>query len=98
MLSKRLGCALLAAMLLLAGSFTARAQNPITIGFGMALTGGLAPNGRAALFAMQIWEKEINAQGGLLGRPVNWCTTMTSQIRLRFPGSTRNCSTSTRST
>jgi branched-chain amino acid transport system substrate-binding protein len=70
MLSKRLGCALLAAMLLLAGSFTARAQNPITIGFGMALTGGLAPNGRAALFAMQIWEKEINAEGGLLGRPV----------------------------
>src|SRR5271154_404219 len=70
MLSKRLGCALLAAMLLLAASFTARAQNPITIGFGMALTGGLAPNGRAALFAMQIWEKEINAEGGLLGRPV----------------------------
>ena len=70
MLSKRLGCALLAAMLLLARSFAARAQNPITIGFGMALTGGLAPNGRAALFAMQIWEKEINAEGGLLGRPV----------------------------
>ena len=44
MLSKRLGCALLAAMLLLAGSFTARAQNPITIGFGMALTGGLLPD------------------------------------------------------
>jgi branched-chain amino acid transport system substrate-binding protein len=70
MLSKRLGCALLAAMLLLAGGFTARAQNPITIGFGMALTGGLALNGKAALFAMQIWEKEINAKGGLLGRPV----------------------------
>ena len=57
-------------MLLLAGPFTARAQNPITIGFGMALTGGLAPNGKAALFAMQLWEKEINAKGGLLGRPV----------------------------
>jgi branched-chain amino acid transport system substrate-binding protein len=36
----------------------------------MALTGGLAPNGKAALFAMQLWEKEINAKGGLLGRPV----------------------------
>ena len=70
MLFRRLGGALLAAMLLLAGTFTARAQNPITIGFGMALTGGLAPNGKAALFAMQIWEKEINAKGGLLGRPV----------------------------
>ena len=70
MLSRRLGGALLAAMLLLAGSFAAKAQNPITIGFGMALTGGLAPNGKAALFAMQIWEKEINAKGGLLGRQV----------------------------
>lgn len=43
---------------------------PITIGFGMALTGGLAPNGKAALLAMQIWEQEVNAKGGLLGRPV----------------------------
>ena len=48
----------------------AQTQAPITIGFGMALTGGLAPNGKAALFAMQIWEKEINARGGLLGRQV----------------------------
>ena len=36
----------------------------------MALTGGLAPNGKAALLAMQIWESDINAKGGLLGRPV----------------------------
>jgi len=49
---------------------TARAENPITIGFGMALTGGLAPNGKAALLAMQIWESDVNAKGGLLGRPV----------------------------
>jgi branched-chain amino acid transport system substrate-binding protein len=49
----------------------ARAQGkPITIGFGMALTGGLAPNGKAALLAMQIWEEDINTRGGLLGRPV----------------------------
>ena len=67
--------ALLAAGLLFAAMFfaampNARAAAPITIGFGMALTGGLAPNGRAALLAMQIWEQEINAKGGLLGRPV----------------------------
>jgi branched-chain amino acid transport system substrate-binding protein len=43
---------------------------PLTIGFGMALTGGLAPNGKAALVAMQIAEEDINARGGLLGRPV----------------------------
>jgi len=51
------------------GSAHAQAK-PFTIGFGMALTGGLAPNGKAALLAMQIWEQDINARGGLLGRPV----------------------------
>jgi branched-chain amino acid transport system substrate-binding protein len=45
-------------------------SKPITIGFGMALTGPLAPNGRQALLGMQIWAEEINAKGGLLGRPV----------------------------
>jgi branched-chain amino acid transport system substrate-binding protein len=43
---------------------------PFTIGFAMNLTGPLAPNGKAALLAAQIWEEEINARGGLLGRPV----------------------------
>jgi len=52
-----------------AGSALAQAK-PLTIGFGMALTGGLAPNGKAALLAMQIAEEDINARGGLLGRPV----------------------------
>src|SRR4051812_8327243 len=69
-LRKQLGGALLALMLLLGGTFAANAQAPVTIGFGMALTGGLAPIGKAALLAMQIWEKEINATGGLLGRQV----------------------------
>jgi branched-chain amino acid transport system substrate-binding protein len=64
------GGALLAASFLFAAAPTSRAADPITIGFGMALTGGLAPNGKAALLAMQIWEQEINAKGGLLGRPV----------------------------
>jgi branched-chain amino acid transport system substrate-binding protein len=48
----------------------ARAAEPIKIGFGMGLTGGLAASGKAALLAMKIWEEEINAKGGLLGRPV----------------------------
>jgi branched-chain amino acid transport system substrate-binding protein len=43
---------------------------PVTIGFGMALTGPLAANGKQALLGMQIWADEINAKGGLLGRPV----------------------------
>jgi branched-chain amino acid transport system substrate-binding protein len=48
----------------------AGAVEPIKIGFGMALTGGLAGNGKAALVAIEIWRDEINAKGGLLGRPV----------------------------
>jgi branched-chain amino acid transport system substrate-binding protein len=48
----------------------ARAAQPITIGFGMALTGGLAAAGKTALLAMQIWRDDVNAKGGLLGRPV----------------------------
>jgi branched-chain amino acid transport system substrate-binding protein len=47
-----------------------RAAEPITIGFGMALTGGLAAAGKSALVAMQIWRDEVNAKGGLLGRPI----------------------------
>jgi len=47
-----------------------RAAEPITIGFGMGLTGGLAAAGKSALLAMQIWRDDVNAKGGLLGRPV----------------------------
>ncbi len=56
--------------LCLAASGMTQAAEPITIGFGMALSGGLAPVGKSALLAMQIWEADINAKGGLLGRPV----------------------------
>src|SRR5262245_64929537 len=52
------------------GNFAAQAANPIKIGFGMALTGGLAGNGQGALLAMQIWRDDVNKAGGLLGRPV----------------------------
>ena len=51
-----------------AGVFVARAADPIKIGFGMALTGPLAANGKMSLVAMQVWEDDINAKGGLLGR------------------------------
>src|SRR5258708_11333098 len=60
----------LAALGLVAVATLAQAADPIRIGFGMALTGPLAPNGKMSLLAMQIWEDEVNAKGGLLGRPV----------------------------
>src|SRR6478752_1699544 len=47
-----------------------QAQEPIKIGFGVSLTGGLASSGKAHLLSKQIWAEEINAKGGLLGRPV----------------------------
>jgi branched-chain amino acid transport system substrate-binding protein len=54
------------------GSTAAFAQGaaPIKIGFSMAQTGSLAGAGQQALLGNQIWEQEINAKGGLLGRPV----------------------------
>src|SRR5436305_8194049 len=53
----------------LSGAASAQAR-PLTIGFTTTLTGPPAPNGKAALLAAQIWEGDINAKGGLLGRPV----------------------------
>jgi branched-chain amino acid transport system substrate-binding protein len=49
---------------------SAQSGEPITIGFSMALTGPLAGVGTSALVAMKIWEEDVNAGGGLLGRPV----------------------------
>src|SRR5215510_2571187 len=51
-------------------SAQAPSGQPITIGFGMAATGPLAANGKMSLVAMKIWEEDVNAKGGLLGRPV----------------------------
>jgi branched-chain amino acid transport system substrate-binding protein len=48
----------------------AQGAPPIKIGFGMALTGPLAPNGQQALLGSQIWAEEVNAKGGLVGRKV----------------------------
>jgi branched-chain amino acid transport system substrate-binding protein len=61
---------LVVVLAVIAGMGRAGAAEPITIGFGMALTGGIAANGRAALIAMKLWEEDINKAGGLLRRPV----------------------------
>src|SRR5438876_3784649 len=60
----------LTGLLVLASTLIAHAADPIKIGFGMALTGGLSANGKPALLAMQIWKDDVNKKGGLLGRPV----------------------------
>lgn len=50
----------------------ARAAAPIKVGMTMALTGGVAPIGKQVLTALQIWRDDVNAKGGLLGRPVQF--------------------------
>jgi branched-chain amino acid transport system substrate-binding protein len=66
------GAILVAAATLVAWPNMAAAQSkePIKIGYSMAQTGGLGPNGKSALIAQAIWEADVNAKGGLLGRPV----------------------------
>ena len=61
---------LLACVLSTVPGATQPAQPPIKIGFGMALTGGLAAGGKQALVTYQLWAEEVNARGGLLGRKV----------------------------
>jgi branched-chain amino acid transport system substrate-binding protein len=55
----------------LIGSYAvASAADPIRIGLGIAQSGQLAADGKAALVGMKIWEEDVNAKGGLLGRQV----------------------------
>jgi branched-chain amino acid transport system substrate-binding protein len=61
---------LLAAVLLACAAPATRAAEPITIGLSIELTGPLAVVGKTGLLTMQIWAEDVNARGGLLGRPV----------------------------
>src|SRR6516162_1983660 len=47
-----------------------RAAEPIRIGMSLALTGALASGGKVMMIALKLWEDDVNARGGLLGRPV----------------------------
>jgi branched-chain amino acid transport system substrate-binding protein len=63
---------LAAAALVLTVAFAApsHAADPIRVGCSMALTGGVASIGKQVLAALQIWRDDVNAKGGLMGRPV----------------------------
>src|SRR5690349_14273158 len=66
-ITSRMKAALLALLLL---APPALAADPIKVGFSLGLTGANAPNGGQLLLALQIWRDDLNATGGLLGRPV----------------------------
>jgi branched-chain amino acid transport system substrate-binding protein len=72
MLRPRSVAALLFSFVLFLSSFIApaRAADPIKVGFSMALTGSVAQNGKQLIIALELWRDDVNANGGLLGRPV----------------------------
>jgi branched-chain amino acid transport system substrate-binding protein len=63
---------LFAACLTALVAFPIQAQNakPIRVGFSIAQTGPLSSAGKSGLLGLQIWRDDVNARGGLLGRPV----------------------------
>jgi branched-chain amino acid transport system substrate-binding protein len=61
---------LAAALLLFSPPAPASAAEPIKVGFSMAMTGSVAQNGKQLLIALKLWRDDVNAKGGLLGRPV----------------------------
>ena len=65
-----IGAALVSPALAATPAFAQGGGEPIKIGFSMALTGPLAANGKQALLGAKIWQDEVNAKGGLLGRQV----------------------------
>jgi len=48
----------------------ARAAELIHVGLSVSLTGATAPAGKQVLAGLEIWRDDVNAKGGLLGRPV----------------------------
>ena len=46
------------------------AADPIRIGLSLSLTGPTSPAGKQVLAGLEIWRDDVNAKGGLIGRPV----------------------------
>ena len=49
---------------------TGPSGNPVTIGISLPLTGQFQADGQATQNGYQLWASDVNAHGGLLGRPV----------------------------
>jgi branched-chain amino acid transport system substrate-binding protein len=52
------------------GAAARAADDAVKVGFSMALTGSVAQNGKQLVIALELWRDDVNAHGGLLGRPV----------------------------
>jgi len=53
-------------------SHDANAADPLRIGFSISATGPTSPAGKQVLAGLEIWRSDVNAKGGLLGRPVEF--------------------------
>jgi branched-chain amino acid transport system substrate-binding protein len=62
--------AALGVMLLGLSPVSAQGDNPVKVGIGLALTGAGAQPSKVIQTAIEIWRDDVNARGGLLGRPV----------------------------
>jgi len=63
------GAASIAALLSFS-SASAQSGNPIKVGISLALTGAGAAPSKVIQTSLEIWRDDVNAKGGLLGRPV----------------------------
>ena len=70
----RIFAAAAAILVLAAGSAWAADNGPIRVGIDVPLTGFFADLIRPSVQATHLWQKQINAQGGLLGRQVEITT------------------------
>src|ERR1051326_4912368 len=66
----RAGAAALLAGLLSISNAAAQKGEPIKVGLSLALTGAGASPSKVINTALDIWRDDVNAKGGLLGRPV----------------------------
>jgi branched-chain amino acid transport system substrate-binding protein len=66
---RALAAAFIASLFTLSGA-SAQSGNPIKIGMSLALTGAGASPSKVINTALDIWRDDVNAKGGLLGRPV----------------------------
>jgi branched-chain amino acid transport system substrate-binding protein len=80
------GGSLAAALAAAAYPRRARAADPIKIGFSMPLTGGLSGGGKSVILAFELWKEDVNAKGGLLGRPVEIVYYDDQSMAAQVPG------------
>jgi branched-chain amino acid transport system substrate-binding protein len=66
----RAGAAALLIGLLSVANAAAQSGEPIRIGMSLALTGAGAAPSKVINTALEIWRDDVNAKGGILGRPV----------------------------